>query len=68
MLNRIYMCVWGIGYHNCYEQAKVEHHELDFFTFDNGYGKEDLKKISKLEIGMSCNLLDSGNHSITRIQ
>jgi len=65
---KVFMCVWGVGYHDCDKVAKVEHHKEDFFTFDVGYEDEDIEQIKELDIGRSVELLTSGNHTVVRMQ
>ena len=67
---KVFMCVWGNGYHGCDKTAKVEHHSGDssLFTFDNGFEDDDIEKIDELDIGRSTELLESGNLTVVRIQ
>jgi len=68
MSEKVFMCVWGAGYHKCDKVAKVEHHNLDFFSGGNGYHEEHLEEIEALDVGGSASFLESGNHTIVRMQ
>lgn len=59
-----YQAIWG----NSYEKPGTRIVGLDFFrNADLGYDEEDYKRVKALEIGEFVKL-DSGEHSVTRIE
>ena len=66
-MEKIFMCIWGVGYHGCDKKAKIESHSGDFFTHKNGFGFDDIQKIHALDVGQSCECRESGNLSVVRI-
>lgn len=66
-MEKMFMCIWGVGYQGCHKKAKVENHSLDFFIHANGFEPEHTRQVQELEVGESCEIKDSGNLTVVRV-
>ena len=47
----LFQVIWGSGYADVKDKAKIRNVDLGHFAEDNGYSEEDIKLVSSLDIG-----------------